>query len=143
LTAGCAGSKISPRCGSCREPERTEGFVHPVGAEFARLLGFNHIAWECEPRTFPLATDEDRSVLEAITSDFYLPGHDLSIELTTLRHALARLKHRKIRRMRQLSPDVSIKLIDRKQMIVLQVKYGTEADLPNLVTNPAYIDAAG
>jgi len=124
-------------------PNPPKAFVHPVEAERTRLLSFYGIVWEYELRTFPLATDEEGNVLEAITPDFYLPGHGLFIELTTLRHTLARLKHRKIRRMRQLYPDVSIKLIDRKQMIALLVKYGMEADLPNIIGNPADFDAAG
>jgi hypothetical protein len=45
--------------------------------------------------------------------------------------------------MRQLYPDVSIKLIDRKQMIALLVLYTTEADQPHLIDNPAVSDAAG
>ena len=123
-------------------PNPPKGFVHPVEAEFARLLSFYGILWQYEPRTFPLATDEDGHVLEAITPDFYLPSHDLFIELTTLRHALAGLKHRKIRRMRQLYPDVSIKLVDRKQMIALLIKYGMETEVPNLIGNPDLTDAA-
>jgi hypothetical protein len=124
-------------------PNPPKEFVHPVEAEFARLLTFYGIAWEYEPQTFPLAADEDGKVLEAITPDFYLPAHDLFIELTTLRSALAGMKHRKIRRMRQLYPDVSIKLIDRKKMIALLIKYGMEADLPHLIGKPADFDAAG
>jgi hypothetical protein len=121
-------------------PNPPKGFVHPVEAEFARLLSFYGIAWQYEPRTFPLATDEHGNVLEAITPDFYLPTQDVFIELTTLRRALAGLKHRKIRRMRQLYPNVSIKLIDRKQMIALLVKYGMEADLPKLIGHPEGLD---
>lgn len=123
-------------------PNPPKTFAHPVEAEFARLLSFYGIAWEYEPRTFPLATDEAGNILEAITPDFYLPGHGLFIELTTLRHPLARLKHRKIRRMRQLYPHVSIKLIDRNQMIALLVKYEMEGDLRHLIGNPAHSDAA-
>ena len=128
--------------GPIANPNPPKGFAHPVEAEFARLLSYYGITWQYEPRTFPLATDEDGNVLEAITPDFYLPGHDLFIELTTLRHALAGLKYRKIRRMRRLYPGVSIKLIDRKQMIALLIKYGMEADVPNLIGNPDPPDAA-
>jgi hypothetical protein len=123
-------------------PNPPKGFVHPVEAEFARLLSFYGIAWEYEPRTFPLAMDESGNVLEAITPDFYLPAHDMFIELTTLRSTLAGSKHRKIRRLRQLYPEVSIKLIDRKQMIGLLVKYGMEEELPNLIGKPADFDRA-
>jgi len=124
-------------------PNPPKGFAHPVEAEFARLLDFYRIPWQYEPRTFPLETDPQGNLIEAITPDFYLPTHDSFIELTTLRHALARLKHRKIRRMRMLYPDVSIKLVDRKQVVGLLIKYGRGADLPNLIGKAEVADASG
>lgn len=124
-------------------PNPPKGFAHPVEAEFARLLDFYGIAWQYEPRTFPLETDPQGNLLAAITPDFYLPAHDSFIELTTLRHALARVKHRKITRMRELYPTVMIRLVDRKQVVRLLIKYGMEADLPNLIGKAEMTDADG
>ena len=60
----------------------------------------------------------------AFSPDFYLPGQDLYIELTTLRPKLSTKKNRKLRRMKELYPDVNIKLFKRKEMRDLMVKFG-------------------
>jgi hypoxanthine phosphoribosyltransferase len=48
------------------------------------------------------------------TPDFYLPEHKLYIELTTMRQRLVTRKNRKIRRLRELYPNVRIKLLYRR-----------------------------
>jgi hypothetical protein len=99
-------------------------FVHPAEEVFARILDFYGLEWEYEPRTFPLEWDEDGAILEAFTPDFYLPQQDLFIELTTLRPKLATFKNRKLRRLKELYPEVNVKLIKRREMRDLMVKYG-------------------
>ncbi len=49
--------------------ERKE-FGHPSEQVFANLLDFYRIAWDYEPRSFPLQWDKDGKVLEAFTPDF-------------------------------------------------------------------------
>ena len=93
-----------------KEPE----FSHPSEQEFARVLDFYGIEWRYEPTTFPLRWDDDGKVLEAFSPDFYFVDADLYIELTTLRPKLMRFKHRKLRRMRKLYPNVQVKLWNRK-----------------------------
>ena len=61
---------------------------------------------------------------EAFTPDFYFPQQNLFVELTTLRPQLATAKNRKIRRLRELYPDIHIKLFKRREMRDLMVKYG-------------------
>ena len=85
-------------------------FAHPSEAEFARILDFYQVAWEYEPRTFELRWDDDGNVLEAFSPDFYLPEQDLYIELTTMEQRLVTKKHRKLRRLRELHPEVNVKL---------------------------------
>ncbi len=116
-------------------PNPPKGFAHPIEAEFARLLDFYRIPWQYEPTTFPLTLDSEGKVTEATTPDFYLPSHDLYIELTTRRQPLMTSKHRKIRRLRRLYPNVNIKLLNRDQMRGLLIKYGMEAEVPNLIGN--------
>ncbi len=99
-------------------------FAHPAEEAFARILDFYGLQWEYEPRTFPLEWDEHGTVLEAFAPDFYLPEQDLYIELTTLRPKLANYKNRRIRRMAELYPDVHVKLIKRREVRDLMVKYG-------------------
>jgi hypothetical protein len=101
-------------------------FSHPFEAEFARILDYYGIDWEYEPRSFPLEWDAAGNVLEAFTPDFYFPGQNLYVELTTLRPQLATHKNRKMRRLKELYPDVNIKLFKRREMHDLMVKYGLE-----------------
>jgi hypoxanthine phosphoribosyltransferase len=81
------------------------------------------MAWEYEPRTFPLGYENGR-VVEAFTPDFYLPKLDLYIELTTLKQALVTEKHRKLRLLQEQYPDVQIKLLHRRDYLRLLAKYG-------------------
>ncbi len=86
-------------------------FAHDSEAEFARILDFYHLNWEYEPRTFVLERDEAGNMLKSFTPDFYLPDHDLYIEITTLKQSLVTKKNRKVRLLRELYPDVNIKLL--------------------------------
>ena len=101
-------------------------FSHPAEEAFAKILDFYGLEWEYEPHTFPLEWGPERNVLEAFTPDFYLPEQNLFIELTTLRSKLATHKNRKIRRLKELYPEVNIKLFKRREMRDLMVKFGLE-----------------
>jgi hypoxanthine phosphoribosyltransferase len=103
------------------QPEVT--FSHPSEAEFARILDFYQIAWEYEPKTFILQQDDQGNVIEAFSPDFYLPEQDLYIELTTMEQRLITKKHRKLRRLRELYPDINIKLLNRSDFKQMMVKY--------------------
>ncbi len=106
-------------------PERrAPAFAHPAEEMFARILDFYGIAWQYEPRTFPLEWDEQGNVIEAFSPDFYLPDQDLYVELTTLRPQLASYKNRRLRRMKELYPDINVKLFKRREMRDLMLKYG-------------------
>ena len=84
--------------------------------EAARLL---RIAWEYEPRTFALERDRDGNPAQAFTPDFYLPAYDLYIEITTLNQKLVTKKNRKARRLRELYPDVQIKVLYQRDYLHL------------------------
>ncbi len=101
-------------------------FAHPAEEEFSRILDFYGIEWVYEPQTFPLKWDAEGRVVEAFTPDFYLPQQDLYIELTTLRPHLATRKNRRLRRMKELYPQVNLKLFKRGSMRNLMVKYGLD-----------------
>ncbi len=103
---------------------RRPRFEHPSEEIFASLLDFYRIAWEYEPRSFPLEWDDKGNVLEAFTPDFYLPEFDLYVELTTMKQALVTRKNRKIRRLRRLYPDVNIQVFYQKDFQNLIFKYG-------------------
>jgi bifunctional protein TilS/HprT len=102
---------------------RPSSFGHPSEQEFAKLLDFYRIEWLYEPRSFPLAWQNGK-VAEMFTPDFYLPELDLYIELTTLKQSLITEKNRKLRRLRELYPDVNIKLLNKSDYLRLLAKYG-------------------
>lgn len=101
----------------------TVRFAHPSEEEFAGILDFYGVAWDYEPRTFPLVED-DGHVSCAFTPDFYLPDANLYIELTTLKQKLVTEKHRKVRLLRERFPGVQIKLLHRSDYLSLLAKYG-------------------
>jgi hypothetical protein len=86
-------------------------FAHDSEAEFARILDFYNIIWQYEPRTFAVEWDNEGSVASSFTPDFYLPDHNLYIELTTAKQPLVTKKNRKVRRLRELYPEINIKVL--------------------------------
>ena len=113
--------------------ERTNvSFAHPSEEEFARILDFYHVEWQYEPTTFPIEWDADGKVLSAFTPDFYLPEQDLFIEITTLKQALVTKKNRKARRLRELYPEVNLRVLyvsDFRKLIEKFVASGLDPKL--------------
>jgi hypothetical protein len=99
-------------------------FAHASEAEFARILDFYQVAWEYEPQVFPILWDLDGNVLESFAPDFFLPDLELFVELTTLQQRLVRKKNRKVRRLRELYPNIRIKLFYARDFRALMLKYG-------------------
>jgi len=64
--------------------------------------------------------------VQGFCPDFYLPVYDLYIEITTLNQKLVTKKNRKARRLRELYPEVKIKLFYQRDYLNLLVKYGLE-----------------
>jgi hypothetical protein len=64
--------------------------------------------------------------VQAFAPDFYLPAYDLFIEITTLNQKLVTKKNRKARRLRELHPEVQIKVLYQRDYLQLLVKYGLE-----------------
>jgi hypothetical protein len=99
-------------------------FAHDSEAELARVLDFYQVSWRYEPDVFPLSWSPAGAVVESFAPDFYLPELELYVELTTLRQTLVRKKNRKLRLLRQLYPEVRIKLLYARDFRALMVKYG-------------------
>ncbi len=118
-----AGTLAAPE--SNIEPKEVAGqFGHPSEQVFANVLDFYGIAWDYEPRSFPLQWDKDGKVSEAFTPDFYLPEFDLYVELTTMKQANVTRKNRKIRLLRSIYPHVNIQVFYQKDVQDLVMKYG-------------------
>ena len=98
-------------------------FQNEAELECAKILDYYGVPWLYEPHTFELETDEDGRVLEAFAPDFYLPEQDLYLEITTMKQSLVTKKNRKLRRLRQLRPDVRVKLFYRRDVEALAEKY--------------------
>jgi hypothetical protein len=99
-------------------------FAHESEAELARILDFYGVAWRYEPDVFPISWNADGAVIESFAPDFYLPEIDLYLELTTLKQSLVRKKNRKLRHLRQLYPEIRVKLFYARDFRALMVKYG-------------------
>lgn len=110
----------------------TPSFAHASEAEMARILDFYDVRWEYEPTTFPILWNLDGEVVESFSPDFYLPELDMFLEMTTLKQRLVRKKNRKLRRLRELYPDIRIKLFYARDFAAMMLKYGRFALVESL-----------
>jgi hypothetical protein len=101
-------------------------FAHNSERQFARLLDFYRVDWEYEPTAFPIEWDAAGNPVQYFRPDFHLPGFDLYIEITTLNQRLVTRKNRKVRRLRELYPQVRIKVLYQRDYLSLLAKYGLE-----------------
>jgi hypoxanthine phosphoribosyltransferase len=123
-------------------------FAHPSEQEFARFLDYYRIRWVYEPVSFPIAWEGAR-VAEMFTPDFYLPEHDLYIELTTMKQSLVTPKNRKLRMLRELYPDLNVRLLYRKdyQQLLAKAGYGAvevqnlrKQDIGDILISPVELE---
>jgi hypoxanthine phosphoribosyltransferase len=101
-------------------------FANPAELEYAKMLDWHGIRWQYEPRTFVLARDEQGRVTEAFTPDFYLPDQDLYLEVTVMKQSLVTRKNRKLRRLRELYPEIKIKLFYERDFERLAARFGLQ-----------------
>jgi hypothetical protein len=104
--------------------EEQPRFVNEAEFEYAKILDYHGVPWMYEPHTFVLERDEDGRILEAFTPDFYLPDQDLYLEVTVMKQSLVTRKNRKLRRLRQLYPEVRIKLFYERDFERIAARYG-------------------
>jgi hypothetical protein len=98
-------------------------FASEYELECAKILDYYGVPWQYEPRTFVLERDEQGRVVEAFTPDFFLPEQDLYLELTVMKQSLATRKNRKLRKLRELYPDVNVKLFYKRDIERLAQRY--------------------
>jgi hypoxanthine phosphoribosyltransferase len=129
-------------------PHTRVAFAHPSEQEFARFLDYYRIRWVYEPASFPISWEDGR-VAEMFTPDFYLPEHDLYVELTTMKQSLVTPKNRKVRLMRELYPDVKVRLLYQKdyQQLLVQAGYGNfeighlrRGDIQQILISPTELE---
>jgi hypothetical protein len=101
-------------------------FAHPVESALARMLDAHGIAWEYEPHEFVLCRDDDGTVREALTPDFYLPEIDAYVECTVMRQCETTRKNRKVRIAQELH-DVVITILYKRDLARLGLWLREEA----------------
>jgi hypoxanthine phosphoribosyltransferase len=69
-------------------------------------------------------------VASSFTPDYFLPGHDLYVELTTARQPLVTRKNRKIRGLRELYPEINIKVLYASDYRKLIEKFAGSGTFP-------------
>jgi hypoxanthine phosphoribosyltransferase len=99
-------------------------FAHPAEIELARVLTFYGLRWAYEPTTFAVRWGRDGRPVEFVTPDFYLPEHDLYLELTTMRQRLVTRKNRKFRLLRENYPNVRVRMLYLRDFKRLRDVYG-------------------
>ncbi len=129
------GEQLLPEEKHILFPEKKASFMHPSEEEFANMLDFYDIKWEYEPKTFPLQWDSEGNITSAFSPDFYLPEQQLYIELTTQRQKLVWKKNKKVRRLKELYPDIKIKVLYNKDYQSLLQKFGLDEDDDELTVN--------
>jgi len=107
-------------------PHERVVFAHNAERQLAKLLDFYGVHWEDEPQTFVLEWDDAGNPTRGFTPDFYLPAHDLFIEITTLSQKLVTKKNAKVRRLRELHPEVHVRILYQRDYVGLLEKYGLE-----------------
>ena len=105
----------------------------------SRILDYYGVRWRYEPDVFPILWNVRGEVLESFSPDFYLPDLELYLELTTLRQKLVRKKNRKLRRLRELYPDVRVKLFYARDFRQLMLKYGKVSLADTLSGTPGQV----
>jgi hypothetical protein len=99
-------------------------FAHASERVAAEILDYYRINWLYEPKTFPLEWDGKGNVIVSFSPDFYLVDFDLYIELTTMSQKLVTKKNRKVRRLKELYPDVNIRIFYQKDFRRLLARFG-------------------
>jgi hypothetical protein len=108
------------------QPAGQVRFAHPSERLFAALLDLCGERWQYEPVEFPLRWDELGTPVAGFRPDFYLVDRGLFIELTTADQRLVTRKNGKVRRMRQLYPEIPIAIVYQRDFMELLASHGLE-----------------
>lgn len=109
-----------------RVPAASVRFAHPSERLFAALLDAHGIRWEYEPVEFPLRWDGRGSPSAGFRPDFWLPEQRCFVELTTADQRLVTRKNAKVRRMRELYPEVEVMVVYQRDFLALLGHHGLD-----------------
>ncbi len=103
-------------------------FAHASERVAAEILDAYGVRWQYEPNTFPIDWDASGKVIRSFSPDFYLPDFDLYIELTTMNQKLVTKKNRKVRRLKELYPEINIRIFYQKDFRRLLARFGVPTE---------------
>jgi hypothetical protein len=101
-------------------------FAHPSERLFAALLDVHGVRWEYEPVEFALRWDDGGAPNAGFRPDFWLPDHRCFVELTTADQRLVTRKNGKVRRMRELYPEVEVMVVYQRDFLALLARHGLD-----------------
>ena len=99
---------------------------HPAGAPAGRV----HFAHPSE-RLFAAQLLLRSPPVSGFRPDFWLPGRGVFIELTTAEQRLVTRKNGKVRRMRELYPEVPVLVVYQRDFLALLEAHGLDLDQPS------------
>ena len=120
MNGAARGRTVHP-CTSCAASVR---FAHPSERLFAALLDVHEIEWEYEPVEFTIGWGESGLPTAGFRPDFWLPDQECFVELTTADQRLVTRKNAKIRRLRQLYPEISLVVVYQRDFLALLARNG-------------------
>lgn len=114
-----------------RLPASGARFAHPSERLLAALMDLHGVRWEYEPVQFALRWDDEGAPTSGFRPDFWLPDHGCFVELTTADQRLVTRKNAKVRRLRQLYPEVEVVVVYQRDFLALLAHHGLDpARLP-------------
>jgi hypothetical protein len=105
-------------------PAARERFAHPSERVFAALLDLYGVEWCYEPVEFTLSWHADGGRASGFRPDFWLPEQRCFVELTTADQRLVTRKNAKVRRFRELYPDLEITVVYQRAFYALAERHG-------------------
>lgn len=129
-------------CGIPNHPPLDQiDFAHPSERIAAEILDFYCVKWLYEPRTFAIEFSDEGQPTAYFTPDFFLPEFDLYIELTTMNQKLVTKKNRKVRRLKELYPEVNIKIFYQKDFRALLARFGIASESQDHASGGGFISS--
>lgn len=113
-------------CTSCAAAVR---FAHPSERLFAALLDVHDIEWQYEPVEFTIGWNDEGQPTAGFRPDFWLPAQECFVELTTADQRLVTRKNAKVRRLRQLYPEISLVVVYQRDFLALLARNGLDPHL--------------
>jgi len=101
-------------------------FAHPSERVLAAIFDASGIRWSYEPVEFPLAWDGHGAPQSAFRPDFWLPDLGCFVELTIADQRLVTRKNAKVRRMRELYPEIAVTVLYQRDFRAIVSSHGLD-----------------